>query len=940
MQERLLVVYYGVDRLPYKDENREVHYPIVNSQTGGTLITGENNTSKIYFYVGQIGGGARQWIANIKKPDGTLSYKLCTNGQSVELENGFSDYRVELDIASIYADQIGDVFIGLQGYSGDTVIVEDDGVYEISGDPIVLATGTIKIKVNYAPSVLAKGETISPTTEQLIMAALGAKLDKQDGIVVVSNIASFDYSAYNDGQMFYDKETKQFYKKDTNVIVRAPLELNYATVNGTLLTTILSQKANDGDVVHIAGTETITGAKIFTGGVYKTSASADNELISKGEIDDIIAQYLGGVIYRFKGSVPTYDDLPTTDLTAGDVYNVEDTGTNYAWTGSVWDALGGIGDMSNYYTKTEVDTALGGKLDKVSSTDKVYGIAHDGAQTTFSVDYGTTFGGKVVRRDGNDQIYVPLTPTANGQAASKKYVDDQDSAIMEVAEGKCKTYVISYDVEGPDEDTFSSGTYYRVDGTQISTWADFVEYVGAKPFGSGTATCLNSAFNSQNNSLTYDGVYIITNENKVIRLATIISQVAITDVKIGDIILVTETNVPDRWVSLFNFELGEAYIEISKMESTKVDLTNYATLNTEQTFSAMKTFGAGGIQFSASAVNGNYRVVSTDNSTLSILYYDNGVSSIAIKVDSSGNTTFGGKFNPNSSGYGLTLPSTTSLTADSEIVDTASTQTISGVKTFSEVKLGSNWSIKEENASLILSNFSQNYYYSLFRTNISPQTSNYSSLGTRTTKWKDLHLSNLINPNSNNYGLSLPSTTSWTANKEIATTDNGGIMNVINASDIVNNTLTQAQYDLITNGKPTIIKGSWLSRDNIIISSVYKGSSETLCLIGYADANKMGFSYLYIHNSTFACQIRNNRIEFGTNAIYLAVDNGTSNTIYIQNKKLPDYPSSPTIPQAFIYDTDNTLKYINTHYEWYGTQQEYDALQTYDSNTIYNILGS
>lgn len=32
--------------------------------------------------------------------------------------------------------------------------------------------------------------------------------------------------------------------------------------------------------------------------------------------------------------------------------------------------------------------------------------------------------------------------------------------------------------------------------------------------------------------------------------------------------------------------------------------------------------------------------------------------------------------------------------------------------------------------------------------------------------------------------------------------------NVINASEIVNNTLTQAQYDLITNGKPTLIKGT------------------------------------------------------------------------------------------------------------------------------------
>lgn len=46
-------------------------------------------------------------------------------------------------------------------------------------------------------------------------------------------------------------------------------------------------------------------------------------------------------VYSYKGSVATYDDLPSTDLTDGDVYNVESNGMNYAWTGSEWDDLGG-----------------------------------------------------------------------------------------------------------------------------------------------------------------------------------------------------------------------------------------------------------------------------------------------------------------------------------------------------------------------------------------------------------------------------------------------------------------------------------------------------------------------------------------------------------------------------------------------------------------------
>ena len=64
-------------------------------------------------------------------------------------------------------------------------------------------------------------------------------------------------------------------------------------------------------------------------------------------------------VYRYKGSVATYADLPSTGLTAGDVYNVEATGDNYAWTGTAWDKLAGTIDLSGYYTKTETDALLG-----------------------------------------------------------------------------------------------------------------------------------------------------------------------------------------------------------------------------------------------------------------------------------------------------------------------------------------------------------------------------------------------------------------------------------------------------------------------------------------------------------------------------------------------------------------------------------------------------
>lgn len=45
-------------------------------------------------------------------------------------------------------------------------------------------------------------------------------------------------------------------------------------------------------------------------------------------------------LYRYRGSVTNYASLPSTGNKVGDVWNVEATGMNYAWTGEDWDALG------------------------------------------------------------------------------------------------------------------------------------------------------------------------------------------------------------------------------------------------------------------------------------------------------------------------------------------------------------------------------------------------------------------------------------------------------------------------------------------------------------------------------------------------------------------------------------------------------------------------
>lgn len=89
---------------------------------------------------------------------------------------------------------------------------------------------------------------------------------------------------------------------------------------------------------------------------YDAATSAADGLMSKtdkakldafGAADTYALKEDISAVYRVKGSVDTYDALPTTGNKKGDVYNVrkgtgtgEEDGMNYVWDGTKWDALG------------------------------------------------------------------------------------------------------------------------------------------------------------------------------------------------------------------------------------------------------------------------------------------------------------------------------------------------------------------------------------------------------------------------------------------------------------------------------------------------------------------------------------------------------------------------------------------------------------------------
>lgn len=69
-------------------------------------------------------------------------------------------------------------------------------------------------------------------------------------------------------------------------------------------------------------------------------------------------------VYKFQGSVATYQDLPKENLVPGYVYNViasynkYPAGTNFAWTLQGWDALGGSITIEGYITDEQLNSGI------------------------------------------------------------------------------------------------------------------------------------------------------------------------------------------------------------------------------------------------------------------------------------------------------------------------------------------------------------------------------------------------------------------------------------------------------------------------------------------------------------------------------------------------------------------------------------------------------
>lgn len=112
---------------------------------------------------------------------------------------------------------------------------------------------------------------------------------------------------------------------------------------------------SDSEISRLATVVNYNDTELRTEIATKANAST---VYTKEQVDSKLT-----ATYKFRGSVDNYAALPKENNTAGDVYNLLDTGYNYAYVGEGlgelkdgWDNLSGIVDLSEYQKTESADS--------------------------------------------------------------------------------------------------------------------------------------------------------------------------------------------------------------------------------------------------------------------------------------------------------------------------------------------------------------------------------------------------------------------------------------------------------------------------------------------------------------------------------------------------------------------------------------------------------
>lgn len=159
--------------------------------------------------------------------------------------------------------------------------------------------------------------------------------------------------------IFADKE--EVPKKTSDLTNDGDGNSNFATES------YVDQNGGKIDKIKVNGTDQpITNKTVDISVPVKVSdLTNDSKFQTDTEVQSKIDAAVSRVL-RYKGSVANYAALEAiASKEEGDVYDVQDTGMNYAWNGTTWDPLGSSVDLSAYWSKQELKAMTVAEVDAI-----------------------------------------------------------------------------------------------------------------------------------------------------------------------------------------------------------------------------------------------------------------------------------------------------------------------------------------------------------------------------------------------------------------------------------------------------------------------------------------------------------------------------------------------------------------------------------------------
>lgn len=207
-------------------------------------------------------------------------------------------------------------------------------------------------------------------------------------------------------------------------------------------------EASSWERIDAAAAAQVTVEDSLTSSSTTAALSANQGKVLDEKITAVSNKLTG--VYSYKGSKEKFVDLPS-DANEGDVWNVEEAydnhpaGTNWAWTGTEWDALAGSIDLSGYYDSTQVDAAIKVETDRaVAEEGRLAGLISDNdtaikansediAQNASDIQ---TLAGRINNHDTALEGKVDVVEGSSLISAEKLALIDTNASDIETIEGE------------------------------------------------------------------------------------------------------------------------------------------------------------------------------------------------------------------------------------------------------------------------------------------------------------------------------------------------------------------------------------------------------------------------------------------------------------------------------------------------------------------------